>query len=301
MPQVAAIGEVLLDLIPTGARLGGTPASLAWYFAEMGARGWLVSAVGQDKHGLRVLRELERKGLSPEFVFVKEDAATGEARVHFDENGKASYHFLDDVAWDGLQMTPPLLALASRLDGVVFTTLAQRGEKSRRAIYEFLDHTAPDAVRLFDLHLRAPYYSDEVFEQSFRRATAAKMSASELPALARWLGKEGASAENACRALLEKYPNLKLAALTRGDEGSLIFDRDGVHECGGFYADRVANTSGSGDVFAAVLCMGLLNGADMDAVNEEANRAACCVCAEPEALVPLSDEVLDGLQKAHII
>ncbi len=301
MLQIAALGEVLLDLLPTGARLGGAPAAAAWYCGEMGATGRLVSAVGEDKHGRRVLRELQERHLSDDYVAKCAELPTGEARVHYDENGKSSYHFLEDVAWDHLQFHAGLESLAGTSDGVIFGTLAQRSEESRRTIYKFLDTVSPQALKLFDLHLRYPYYSSEILEQSFLRATGAKMSQTEIGVVSHWLGMDGAGAETVARKLLERYSALRFVAVTRGEEGSLLLDRRKVYECGGFYADQFVNGSGSGEAFAAVLCLGVLNGADLQAVNEEANRAACCVCCEPDILAPLSDEVLDSLQKARII
>ncbi len=301
MLNITTIGEVLLDLCPTGARLGGAPACAAWYCVELGACSTLLSAVGQDEHGSHIQKELRTRHLSLEHVSVLPDFPTGEARVHYDENGKASYRFLEDVAWDHLRWGPAVASLAQGTDGVIYGTLAQRSEESRKTIYEFLDRTSPDTLRLFDLHLRYPYYSSEVLEQSFSRATVAKFSRSEFPVVSRWMGMEGAGAEQVTRALLGRYPSLRLVAFTRGEEGSLLVEREKIYECGGFYADQFVNTSGSGEAFSAVLCVGLLNGADLQAVNEEANRAACCVCCEPDTLAPLSDEVLDNLQKARII
>lgn len=301
MLQIAAIGEILLDLLPTGARLSGAPAAAAWYCCEMGAQGYLVSAVGDDKHGHRILRDLQERHLSTDYLPCREGLSTGEARIHYDENGKSSYHFLEDVAWDHLQMDGVASALAAKADGVIYDTLAQRGEQSRQTIYDFLDHTAERAVRLLDVHLQYPYYSSEILHQSFRRATAARISLSDLSAVSRWLGMDGAGSEGVAKALLDRYPSLRCVALTRGEDGSLLFERQRVYECGGFYADQFVNSSGSGAAFCAVLCMGLANGADLQAINEEANRAACCVCCDGQTLAPLSDEVLDSLQKARII
>ncbi len=301
MWQIVALGEVLLDLLPMGVRLGGAPAAAAWYCGEMGAQGWLVSAVGADKHGLRVQRELQQRHLAVEYVRRCIGMSTGEARVHYDENGRACYHFLEDVAWDHLYMDEELSRLAAKADGVIFGTLAQRGAQSRQVIYEFFERMPSNAVRLLDLHLRYPYYSSEVLDESFRHATAAKITLSELPVVARWLGISGANAEYVAKTLLERYESLRCLALTRADEGSLLFERGRIYECGGFYADQFANSSGCGEAFCAVLCLGLLNGVDLQTVNEEANRAACCVCCEPDTLAPLSDEVLDCLQKARII
>ncbi len=301
MLQIASVGEIFLDLLPNGVRLGGTPVGTAWYCAEMGAQAWLVSAVGDDQHGWRVQRELKERHLSERYVPLSEKYATGEARVHYDANGKSSYHFLEDVAWDHIAQTPELLALASQTNAVIYSTLGQRSEQSRQTIYAFLDKQPAHSLRLLNLHLRVPYYNAEVLEQSFRRATVVKINQYEMQAVADFLGQSFSCAEEMARALLSRYADLRFVAYTRGENGSLLFDRIHTYECGGFYADQFINPLGCGEAFCAVLCLGLLNGADPAKINEEANRAACCVCSEPDMLATFSDEVLDSLQKAHII
>ena len=301
MLHIAAIGEIFLDLLPTGVRLGGAPAGVAWYCAEMGAQGLVVSAIGNDQHGWRVQRELQERHLPADYVAQLDEQSTGEARIHYDENGKSSYHFLDDVAWDHIPYGAILEGLAAGIDAVVYTTMSQRAEESRQTVYSFLDKTAAHTLRFLDLHLFAPYYNDEILDQSFRRASVAKIRQSELPVIAQWLNISGASAEETARMLLGRYTGLRFVACTRGENGSILFDRVRAYECGGFYADQFMNSYGCSEAFSAVLCLGILNGADPSLINEEANRAACCVCSEPGALVPFSDEVLDNLQKARII
>ena len=301
MTEIAVIGEVLLDLMATGVRLGGAPAAEAWYCTEMGAKCYLVSAFGQDEHGNRMKRELASRHLPLDYMTQMPHSFTGEAHIHFDETGRLTYHFTEDVAWDHLQMTPALEDLARRVNGVIFGTLAQRAEESRRTIWSFLDKTSPQAVRVLDLHLKSPYYNTEILHESFSRATAAKINQREIPVLARWLGKEEMGVEDTVKRLFAQYPLLRCVALTRGEDGSLLFDRQHVYECGGFYADQGPNPAGCAEVFCAVLCLGLINGADLQTINEEANRAACCVCNEPDLMASLSDEVMDSLQKASII
>ncbi len=301
MTKIAVLGEVLLDLMTTGVRLGGAPAAEAWYCAQMGAQSYLVSAFGKGEHGQRMQRELKDKHFALNYIMQMENAFTGEAHVHFDETGRLSYRFTEDVAWDHLSMTSALEDLAHCVNGVIFGTLAQRAEETRQTIYSFLDKTSPQTVRLLDLHLKKPYYNTEILDQSFARATAAKINQREIPIVARWLGKEDMGVEETVKHLFAKYPSLCCLAVTRGEDGSLLFDRQHVYECGGFYADQGPNPSGCAEVFCAVLCLGLINGVDLQTINEEANRAACCVCNEPDLMTVLSDEVMDTLQKANII
>lgn len=61
-PRLVAIGELLWDLFPDGARLGGAPANVAAHAAALGADAALVSRVGRDAEGVRALRALAARG-----------------------------------------------------------------------------------------------------------------------------------------------------------------------------------------------------------------------------------------------
>src|SRR5665213_779351 len=57
LPNVA-IGELLWDLLPTGARLGGTTTNYAVLSARLGEFSALVSCVGDDELGHEALERL---------------------------------------------------------------------------------------------------------------------------------------------------------------------------------------------------------------------------------------------------
>ena len=64
--------------------------------------------------------------------------------------------FAEKSAWDQIRWTPALAELAPTFDAVCFGTLAQRNG-SGETIRTFLRHTREDALRVFDLNLRAPF------------------------------------------------------------------------------------------------------------------------------------------------
>src|SRR5450432_1344717 len=57
-PRFIAYGELLWDLFPDGARLGGAAANAAYHAACLGAESLLVSRVGSDELGARAVSEL---------------------------------------------------------------------------------------------------------------------------------------------------------------------------------------------------------------------------------------------------
>src|SRR5436305_3010857 len=67
-PIVVGIGEVLWDLLPGGKQLGGAPANFAYHAAAVGARGTVVSRVGDDALGREVRDRLAALELDQRYV-----------------------------------------------------------------------------------------------------------------------------------------------------------------------------------------------------------------------------------------
>ncbi|MBM3132359.1 MAG: carbohydrate kinase, partial [Chloroflexi bacterium] len=287
-PIIVGIGELLWDMLPTGKQPGGAPANFAYHAQVLGGESRIVSAVGADALGKEIRERLKSLGLNGDSV--SEDAIhpTGTTSVSIDAMGKPSYVIHEEVAWDYIRQSPDLLELARKADAVCFGTLAQRSEVSRSTIRAFLSKASSKAVRLFDVNLRQSFYSKEIIETSLELASVLKLSDEELPVIAGLLSIEGDTL-----TLMEKLGkryNLRLIALTKGENGSLLYteDRFFVHHG---YRVEVVDTVGAGDAFAAALAIGILNGHDLDSVNDHANRLAAYVCSRagatpeiPEAL-----------------
>ena len=62
IPVVVALGEVLWDLFPDGARFGGAPANFAHHAASLGAEVWLVTGLGDDELGREAMERLGQSG-----------------------------------------------------------------------------------------------------------------------------------------------------------------------------------------------------------------------------------------------
>jgi fructokinase len=90
-------------------------------------------------------------------------------------------------------------------------------------------------------------------------------------------------------ALLKQFA-LRLVDLTRGAQGSLLFNGTRWAEHGGSSV-VVEDTIGAGDTFTAATVLGLLAGWDLDRVNTLANEVAGFVCSQPGATPPLPREL----------
>ena len=128
------------------------------------------------------------------------------------------------------------------------------------------------------MNLRQHFYSREVLEQSLRLANVLKVNDAELPVLASLFGV-GGSPDAQLEGLARRF-ELRVVALTRGAQGSLLRGPTGWDDHPGLAAD-VVDTVGAGDALTAAL--GLLREWPLDRMNAHANEVACRVCGCPGA------------------
>lgn len=279
--RIAGIGEVLWDLLPEGRKLGGAPANFTYQATALGGLGFMVSRTGDDDLGREARELLRGRGVDDGHVSLDPDHPTGTVLARLDDQGKASYEFPPDVAWDHLTLSPADLDLAATLNGVCFGSLAQRSPVSRAAIHDFLREVPATALRLFDINLRGDFYARPTIEASLAAASVLKLSDEELPVLARMFGLNGDDRE-VLETLCREF-GLDGAALTMGGRGSLLFWNGKWDQRPGI-AVTVRDTVGAGDAYGAALCLGLLEGLDPATVNGWANRVAAFVCTRAGAM-----------------
>jgi fructokinase len=283
---VVGIGEVLWDLLPDGPQLGGAPANFACHARALGADACVATRIGEDDLGRRILKRFERINLPLKTVQLDAMAQTGTASVTLSESGIPRFHFQEDVAWDRLTVTPPLLDVVQKADAICFGTLAQRGVVSRTAIQSLLAAAPVEALRIYDVNLRDNFYSQELIERSLRLANVLKLNNDELTILAEMFSINGAM-RTQIESFAEKF-QLNIIALTFGEKGSLIYSK-------GVWSEQlpqptpIVDTVGAGDAFAAALVMGLLARMPLKDIHSLANDVACFVCSQPGATPALPE------------
>ncbi len=313
--NVVGMGEVLWDLLPSGPQLGGAPANFAYHFdtlgARVGAHADVITRVGDDDHGRGILRRFHEMRLGTPTVQVDKVASTGTAHVKLSDNGDVDFTIKGNVAWDFLATTDEGLAAVGRADAICFGTLAQRSATSRNTIQQLVAAAPRNTLRIFDINLRQPFYSRRVIEDSLRLANVLKLNDEELPIVAEMFSSCGAdtpvrllragrctkpeteselhqiaapSIKGQVESLAKTF-DLQLVALTRGADGSLLYQAGKKERWSDYRSNsvKVVDTVGAGDSFTAALVLGLLRKMDLDEINEIANEVAGYVCSQSGA------------------
>lgn len=290
MYHVVGIGEILWDVFPDGPRFGGAPANFSCSAAELAqtqAHVAMVSAVGDDDLGTKAIESLKQRGVDTSILQINEHG-TGKVDVKLDDAGIATYHFADDRAWDHLAWNDKLSGLAARCDAVCFGTLGQRGQQSRETIRNFVTATPADALRILDVNLRSPFYDEQTIRESLSLANVLKLNDDELPLLAEMHALSGESVD-VMRQLADAY-QLRYVALTRGSRGAVIVSEHSVSDLSGI-PTQVVDTVGAGDAFTAAMTLGLLSGASLETVNQNAIKVASYVCSRAGATMTFPDDL----------
>ncbi len=282
--KVIGIGEVLWDMFPEGPQLGGAPANFACHARALGAHGGVITRIGRDQLGREVEERFALAGLSLGMVQVDPQAPTGTVTVRLNGDGVPHYVIQEDVAWDRLEFNPLMIREVETANAICFGSLAQRSPASRSVIQQLLAAAPLDCLRVFDINLRQNYFSQEVIEKSLLAANVLKLNDAELPVLARLLSLAG-PVKNQIETLAQRF-QLQVVALTRGPEGSLLFQSGEWSDCGTI-PSLVVDTVGAGDAFTAALVMGLLGRLPLHEIHLLADEVARYVCTCPGATPPL--------------
>ena len=150
---------------------------------QLGMRSEVVSAVGDDAPGRKLIGRLDELGVGHAGLQVQRDLPTGTVDVALDASGVPCFTIRSPVAWDAIEPTPEAIRMAREADVMVFGSLAQRDPRSRSAIQALVKATRPDCIRILDINLRPPFISGDVIRESLMLADVLKLNETELPVL----------------------------------------------------------------------------------------------------------------------
>jgi fructokinase len=292
--NIVGIGEILWDLYESEKFLGGAPANFAIHCQQLGDRGIIVSRIAKDELGQEILNSLQKRGLETNYIQLDSNKPTGLVKVTLDKNGKPKFECTTDVAFDYLEINAKLNRLTDDADAILFGTLAQRNNRTRETIQQFLKR-ATQAFKIHDINLRGwSKQNEEIIIKSLTLADAIKLNDDELNTL-RTAWQPNLDDIDFLQFLIEKY-QLKLAALTLGENGSILINRDEVVEQNGIKIKPI-DTTGCGDAFAAGMIHYYLRKKPLSEIAAFANLLGAFVALFPGATPEYSFSNLSRFQQ----
>lgn len=265
--KIVCFGEVLFDVFPTHKKIGGAPLNVACRLSLFGNNVSLISAVGEDKSGRKILDYLKEIGVETDLIQTTQDYKTGKVKVMLNEKGVASYDIKYPKAWDKIRLAETAKNEVKNADAFVFGSLVARDESSRSTLSSLVELAN---YKIFDLNLRRPYYTKEVLFHLMEKADFIKFNDEELYEVSAYLGSNYKSLEQNLKFVAEKT-NTKHVCVTKGEHGAVLLYNDKLYYNSG-YLINVVDTVGAGDSFLGSLISQLLNG-------EEPQKAIDFACA----------------------
>lgn len=274
---IVALGEVLWDCFSDGKRLGGAPFNFAYHVGKLGAKSFLLSAIGSDDNGIEAKTKAEKLGINTTLLQIN-GYPTGSVIVETDTNGIPEYNISSPAAWDYIELKEGCQDLIKQADVLCFGSLAQRNEVSRSTIQFLIDNASSSSLVVFDINLRQDFYTDGIIIRSLESANILKLNEEELPIVCRSSGISLKDEKKAVEEISNKY-NLDLIAYTKGESGSYLYSN------GEFSFLRtpkvsISDTVGAGDAFTAAVVVGFTQSHPLTQIHQQAVDLAAFVCTK---------------------
>lgn len=241
--KVVIFGEMLWDCLPDGAVPGGAPMNVALNLHQLGLDSNLISAVGNDSDGKKLLEFLKTFNLPLNLIQECSTHQTSKVLVNDSDKENIKYDIVSPVAWDFIEWNDEIDLAVAEAEAFVFGSLGVRNPKSLGTLLRLLQH---QIIRIFDANLRPPFYDFEVIETLLGFADILKINEDELVIFADYFNVDP-SVEAVCTYLDQHFP-MDLICITKGSKGALIYQKGELISHSG-YKVEVEDSIGSGDAF----------------------------------------------------
>jgi fructokinase len=251
--SVVCFGEVLFDVFPTHKKIGGAPLNVAIRLASLGIQSQIISRIGDDEIGKELMEYIKEHKVNSDSIQIDNDLKTGEVLVQLNDKGSASYTINYPAAWDRIVETSEDEIIVKKADALVFGSLACRDVVSKNTLFELINYAK---YTVFDVNLRAPFYTKEVLNHLMHEANFIKFNDDEIYEISEHLQSPFHSLEQNILFIAEQT-NTRHICVTKGSHGAVLFyDNQFYYNSG--YKIKVADTVGAGDSFLAGLLSKLL-------------------------------------------
>ncbi len=293
LKKAVCFGEILYDVFPESERIGGAPLNVASRLSGLGISTEMISKVGDDEKGEKLISYLKAKNIKTENIAKDTDYATGVINVTLSAGGSATYEIAHPVAWDKIEFSEAMKTTVKKADAFIFGSLVCRDEVSRNTLFQLL----PEAkYRVFDINLRPPFYEKEVLVKLMNQADFIKFNDDELFEIAEMIGSPYNSLEQNLQYLSEET-NTPTICVTKGRHGAVLL-KEGKRFYNSGFKVKVKDTVGAGDSFLASLIAGLLKEEDPQSTLDFACAMGALVAGEeganPEIKIHKINKFLKG-------
>jgi fructokinase len=238
-------GEILWDVLPDGPQPGGAPLNVAYHLNKMGLSTSIISKIGNDSNGGRLVNLMDAWGINLQFLQTDTVYPTSEVLTRMNGN-EVSYDIVFPVAWDFITQNDMIRSMIGSSTYFVYGSLASRNETSRNTLLKLLE---TDAIKVFDINLRPPYIGQDLLKILLDKADIVKLNQAELELVQIIFSGPLSTEANQVKFIQDRF-NVAEVIITKGEFGASYYTTArGYHLWGNEV--KVKDTIGSGDSFLA--------------------------------------------------
>lgn len=267
--DVVCFGEALMDLLPGGPQPGGAPLNVAVHLQHLGVETTMISRVGMDRYGDRLLDFLHERGVNTHYIQKDKERETGTVRVNLDKPHDPVYTIIEKVAWDFINDS--FLSNTINPKYIIHGSLVSRSVESFRSLEKLKENGSAKIV--LDLNVRSPHYSKSIIDGLLQSAHIVKMNAEEFKMVKEWFYIKNPREQGDFRAIRSLYPNIETVIVTKGSKGATGWQIGKMETVKSSSVD-VINTVGCGDAFLAAFISSTENGKEFKEALQFANATA---------------------------
>lgn len=238
-------GEILWDVLPEGPQPGGAPLNVAYHLNKMGLSTSIISKIGNDSNGERLVGLMDTWGINLQFLQVDTVYPTSEVLAKMNGN-EVSYEIIFPVAWDFITNNNDIRSAINPSTYFVYGSLASRNGTSRNTLFKLLE---TDAIKVFDINLRPPYMEQDLLKILLGKADIVKLNQAELEMVQVIFNGSLGNEASQVKFIQDRF-DIGEVIITKGEFGASYYTKARAYHFWGNEV-KVKDTIGSGDSFLA--------------------------------------------------
>jgi adenosine kinase len=267
----ARAASIYRDMGPAVEMSGGSAANTIVGVANLGARAAYVGKVRDDQIGRLYTHDIRAAGVAFETRPASEGPATGCSYILVTPDGERTMNTYLGAAQE--LMPGDIDAAQVAASAIIYLEGYLWDPKSAKEAFVKASTIAHEAGRQVALTLSDSFCVDRYrgeFLDLMRNGTVDLVFANEAELHSLYQTSDFDT------ALKQLRVDAKLGVVTRSEKGCIVAATDGITAVGAFPIDKMVDTTGAGDLFAAGFLFGLVRGAG----HEKAGRLGALAAAE---------------------
>src|ERR1700710_1296938 len=263
--------SIYQDMGPAIEMSGGSAANTIVGVANLGARAAYVGKVRDDQIGRLYVHDIRAAGVAFETKPAADGAGTGCSYILVTPDGERTMNTYLGAAQEltSADIDPAQIAASS----IVYLEGYLWDPKNAKEAFLKASKIAHDAGRQVALTLSDAFCVDRYrgeFVDLMRNGTVDVIFANEAELTSLY------QTDDFGKALTQLRSDVKLGVVTRSEKGCVVATKDGITAVPAFPIEKLVDTTGAGDLFAAGFLFGLVGGAG----HENCGRLGALAAAE---------------------